>query len=56
MEVGSFGDLDMSQVYPKTLFGPMVYSWWNCPLTTIYFPFTEIIFCVQKVNIGKENN
>ena len=23
----------MSRVYPKTLFGPMFYSWWNCPLT-----------------------
>ena len=32
MEVGSCGDLDMSRVYPKTLFGPMFYSWWNCPL------------------------
>ena len=26
------GVLDMSRVYPKTLFGPMFYSWWNCPL------------------------
>ena len=32
MEVGSCGVLDMSQVYHKTLFGPMFYSWWNCPL------------------------
>ena len=23
----------MSRVYPKTLFGPMFYSWWNCPLS-----------------------
>ena len=32
MEVGSCWDLDMSRVYPKTLIGPMFYSWWNCPL------------------------
>ena len=38
MEVGSFGVLDMSdgQVYPKTIFGPMFYSWWNCPLTDVF--------------------
>ena len=35
MEVGSCGVLDMSRVYPNTLFGPMFYSWWNCPLTYI---------------------
>ena len=32
MEVGGCGVLDMSRVYPKTPFGPMFYSWWNCPL------------------------
>ena len=32
MKVGSFEVLDMSQVYHTTLFGPMFYSWWNCPL------------------------
>ena len=35
MDVGSFGVLDMSRVYPKTLFGPMFYSWWNFPLETV---------------------
>ena len=34
MEVGGCGVLDMSRAYPKTLFGPMFYSWWNCPLTS----------------------
>ena len=37
MEVGSCGDLDMSRVYPKTLFRPMFYSWWNCPLRNFTF-------------------
>ena len=32
MEVGSCGVLGMSRVYPKTLFGPMFYSWWKCAL------------------------
>ena len=33
VEVGGCGVLDMSRVYPKTLFWPMFYSWWNCPLS-----------------------
>ena len=38
MEVGICGVLDMSRVYLKTLFGPMFYSWWNCPLMIILYP------------------
>ena len=32
MEVGSCGVFVMSRDYPKTLFGPIFQSWWNCPL------------------------
>ena len=32
MKVGSVGNLGLSREYPKKLFGPMFYSWWNCPL------------------------
>ena len=35
VELGSCGVLDMSRVYHKTLFGPMFYSWWNCPLSNL---------------------
>ena len=31
MKVGSGGDLDLSREYSKKLFGPMFYSWCNCP-------------------------
>ena len=26
----------LSREYPKKLFGPMFYSWWNSPLTCLY--------------------
>ena len=34
MKDGSGGNLGLSRDYPKELFGPMFYSWWNCPSIT----------------------
>ena len=34
MKVGSGGNLGLKREYPKKLFGPMFYSWWNCTLNT----------------------
>ena len=48
MEVGGCGVLDMSRVYPKTLFGPMFYSWWNCPLNRS--PLHRVTQHVQRIN------
>ena len=31
VKVGSGGNLGLSREYPKKLFEPMFYSWWNCP-------------------------
>ena len=35
MKVGTGGGLALSREYPKQLFGPMFYSWWNCPLKQV---------------------
>ena len=43
-KVGSGGDLDLSREYSKKLFGPMFYSWCNCPLkkdSKVYILFKE---------------
>ena len=32
MKVGRGENLGLSREYPKKLFGPIIYSWWNCPL------------------------
>ena len=32
MTVCSGGSFGLSREYHKKLFGPMFYSWWNCPL------------------------
>ena len=32
MKVGTGGNLDLSREYHDKLFGPLFYSWWNCPL------------------------
>ena len=32
MKLGSGGNLGLSREYSKKLFGPMFYSWFNCPL------------------------
>ena len=32
MKVGTGRNLDLSREYRKELFGPLFYSWWNCPL------------------------
>ena len=32
MKVGTGGNLGLSREYHKKLFGPLFYSWWNCPL------------------------
>ena len=32
MKVGTGGNLGLSREYHKKLFGPMFYSWYNCPL------------------------
>ena len=33
MKVGTSRNLDLSREYHKKLFGPLFYSWWNCPLS-----------------------
>ena len=33
MKVGTGGNLGLSREYHKQLFGPLFYTWWNCPLT-----------------------
>ena len=32
MKVGTGGNLGLSREYHKKLFGPLFYTWWNCPL------------------------
>ena len=32
MKVGTGGNLGLSREYHKNLFGPLFYTWWNCPL------------------------
>ena len=32
MKVGSVGDLGLDREYSEKPFGPMLYSWCNCPL------------------------
>ena len=32
LKVGSGVHLGLSRTYANNLFGPMFYSWWNCPL------------------------
>ena len=33
MKVGTGGNLGLSREYHKQLFGPLFYTWWNCPLS-----------------------
>ena len=33
MKVGTGVNLGLSREYHKKLFGPLLYTWWNCPLT-----------------------
>ena len=40
MKVGTGGNLDLSREYHKKLFGPLFYSWWNCPLRLIHISHT----------------
>ena len=35
MKVGNGRNLGLSREYPTKLFGPMFYSWWNCPLSKL---------------------
>ena len=32
-KVGTGGNLGLSREYNKKLFGPLFYTWWNCPLS-----------------------
>ena len=41
MMVGSGENLDFSREYPEKLFGPLFYSWWNCPLINNDFLTTK---------------
>ena len=34
MKGGTGENLDLSRDYNKKLFGPLFYSWWNCPLSS----------------------
>ena len=34
MKVGTGGNLGLSREYHKKLFGPLFYTWWNCPLSS----------------------
>ena len=35
MKVDTGGNLGLSREYHKKLFGPLSYTWWNCPLTIV---------------------
>ena len=35
MKVGTGGNFGLSREYHKQLFGPLFYTWWNCPLSDI---------------------
>ena len=35
MKVGSGGNLGLCREYPKKLFWPVFYSWWDCPLSRL---------------------
>ena len=42
MEVSTGRNLDLSREYRKKLFGPLFYSWWNCPLTLILLTWVHM--------------
>ena len=52
MEVGSFGVLDMSRVYTKTLLRTMFYSWWNCPLKLRYEEEKVSLAAIKRENMA----
>ena len=37
VKVGTGGNLSLSREYHKKLFGPLFYTWWNCPLRNAFF-------------------
>ena len=45
MKVGTGGNLGLSRVYHKNLFGPLFYTWWNCPLMT----GKHILFIIHNI-------
>ena len=58
MKFGTGGNLGLSREYHKKLYGPLFYSWWNCPLNkelkytderTVPHQFTHYI--VQYTNM-----
>ena len=46
MMVSSGGNFGLGREYHKKLFGPMFYSWWNCPLSKI-----SNVMCLTQAKI-----
>ena len=42
MKVGTGGNLDLSREYHMKLFGPLFYTWWNCPLNFAKLTFKTL--------------
>ena len=45
MKVGTGGNLGLSREYHKKLFGPLFYTWWNCPLNALI----SKIYCIRDI-------
>ena len=52
MMVGTGGNLGLSREYHKKLFGPLFYTWWNCPLreTTSFSQISRKCCLIVKIS------
>ena len=53
MKVGTGGTLGLSREYHKQLFGPLFYTWWNCPLNETQWPSGSVL-CWRSRDRGFE--
>ena len=59
MKDGNGGNLGLSREYHKKLYGPLFYTWWNCPLSvynTGYDPLVMTIFGPFTVHFFRYKN
>ena len=54
MKVGTGRNLDLSREYHKKLFGPLFYSWWNCPLSMKGLKKTCAFLVFKYCKFGKD--
>ena len=48
MKVGTGGNLGLSREYHKQLFGPLFYTWWDCPLRNGSVIGGKLIMTIQN--------